>query len=79
MNQPKLYLCYSINDFFAREAGISMLGFFENNPDYEPEEVFFIDYGPAVAHDDKEGGWQAWLVYGYSQAADRSMGRTRRR
>lgn len=45
MNQPKLYLCYSINDFFAREAGISMLGFLENNPGYEPEEVFFIDYG----------------------------------
>ena len=45
MNQPKLYLCYSINDFFAREAGISMLSFLENNPGYEPEEVFFIDYG----------------------------------
>ena len=40
-----LYLCYSINDFFAREAGISMIGFFENNPDYEPEEVFILDYG----------------------------------
>ena len=40
-----LYICYSINDFFAREAGISMIGFFENNPDYEPEEVFFLDYG----------------------------------
>lgn len=22
-----------------------MIGFFENNPDYEPEEVFFLDYG----------------------------------
>ena len=40
-----LYVCYSINDFFAREAGISLVGFFENNPDYEPEEVFFLDYG----------------------------------
>ncbi|MBO4563960.1 MAG: hypothetical protein J5720_00835 [Bacteroidaceae bacterium] len=40
-----LYLCYSINDFFAREAGISLVGFFENNLDYEPEEVFFLDYG----------------------------------
>ena len=40
-----LYICYSINDFFAREAGISLIGFFENNPDYEPEEVFFLDYG----------------------------------
>ena len=45
MGQPKLYLCYSINDFFAREAGISLTGFFENNPDYEPEEVFVLDYG----------------------------------
>ena len=45
MNQPKLYLCYSINDFYAREAGISMLSFLENNPGYEPEEVFFLDYG----------------------------------
>ena len=40
-----LYLCYSINDFYVREAGISLIGFFENNPDYEPEEVFFLDYG----------------------------------
>jgi len=40
-----LYICYSINDFYAREAGISMIGFFENNPDYEPEEVFILDYG----------------------------------
>ncbi|MBO4469095.1 MAG: hypothetical protein J5740_01780 [Bacteroidales bacterium] len=40
-----LYICYSINDFFAREAGISLIGFFENNPDYEPEEVFILDYG----------------------------------
>ena len=45
MNQPKLYICYSINDFFAREAGISLIGFFENNPGYEPEEVFILDFG----------------------------------
>ena len=45
MKQQKLYVCYSINDFYAREAGISLLGFLDNNPDYEPEEVFFIDYG----------------------------------
>ena len=37
-----LYLCYSINDFYAREAGISMLSFLDNNPDYEPEEVHFL-------------------------------------
>ena len=41
----RLYVCYSINDFYAREAGISMLSFLDNNPGYEPEEVFFIDYG----------------------------------
>ena len=40
-----LYVCYSINDFYAREAGISLLSFLENNPGYEPDEVFFIDYG----------------------------------
>lgn len=45
MSAPKLYVCYSINDFFAREAGISMIGLLENNPDYEPEEIFFLDYG----------------------------------
>ena len=45
MEKPKLYICYSINDFCVREAGISMLSFLENNPGYEPEEVFFLDYG----------------------------------
>lgn len=45
MSQSQLYLCYSINDFFAREAGISLLGFLDNNPGYQPEEVFFLDYG----------------------------------
>lgn len=51
-----LYLCYSINDFYAREAGISMIGFFENNPDYEPEEVFFLDYGIHPANKGKLDG-----------------------
>lgn len=45
-----LYLCYSINDIFVREAGISLIGFLENNPDYEPEEVFFLDYGIHPLH-----------------------------
>lgn len=45
MSQPELYICYSVNGFFAREAGISLLSFLENNPGYEPEEVFFVDYG----------------------------------
>lgn len=45
MRKWQLYVCYSINDFFVREAGISMIGLFENNPAYRPEEVFFLDYG----------------------------------
>ena len=40
-----LYVCYSINDLAVMEAGISMLSFLMNNPGYEPEELFFIDYG----------------------------------
>ena len=40
-----LYLCYSINDFSIMEAGISLLSFLMNNPGYEPDEVFFVDYG----------------------------------
>ncbi|MBO4563955.1 MAG: hypothetical protein J5720_00810 [Bacteroidaceae bacterium] len=48
-----LYLCYSINDFYAREAGISMLSFLDNNPDYEPDEVFFIDYGIVPANKER--------------------------
>lgn len=45
MGYQSLYVCYSINDIFAREAGISLIGMLENNPDYEPDEVFFLDYG----------------------------------
>ncbi|MBO4455426.1 MAG: glycosyltransferase [Bacteroidales bacterium] len=45
VNTPALYVCYSINDFFAREAGISIIGLLENNPGYEPEEIFILDYG----------------------------------
>ena len=45
MGHQSLYVCYSINDIFAREAGISLIGMLENNPDYEPDEVFFLDYG----------------------------------
>ena len=40
-----LYVCYSTNDTYVPEAGVSLTGFFENNPDYEPKEVFFLDYG----------------------------------
>lgn len=45
-----LYVCYSINDFAVMEAGISMLSFLKNNPGYEPEELFFIDYGIVAPH-----------------------------
>lgn len=41
----KLYACYATSDYYARETGISMIGFFENNPDYEPDEFFILDYG----------------------------------
>ena len=43
MIPPMLYLCYSINDLSAMPAGISLMSFLENNPDYEPEELFFLD------------------------------------
>lgn len=42
---PLLYICYASSDYYARETGISLIGFFENNPDYEPEIVFILDYG----------------------------------
>ena len=45
-----LYVCYSINDFAVMEAGISMLSLLMNNPGYEPEELFFIDYGILAPH-----------------------------
>ena len=45
-----LYVCYSINDFAVMEAGISMLSLLMNNPGYEPEELFFIDYGIVAPH-----------------------------
>ena len=35
---------------------ISMISFFENNPDYEPEEVFFLDYGIHPANKGKLDG-----------------------
>lgn len=41
----QLYACYASSDYYARETGISMIGFFENNLDYEPEEIFILDYG----------------------------------
>ena len=45
MNHKLLYVCYASSDYYARETGISLLGFFDNNPDYEPDEVFILDYG----------------------------------
>lgn len=40
-----LYVCYATSDFYARETGISLTGFFENNKDYEPDILFILDYG----------------------------------
>ena len=45
MKRKLLYACYASSDYYARETGISMIGFFENNSDYEPEEIFILDYG----------------------------------
>lgn len=45
MNNKLLYACYASSDYYARETGISMIGFLENNPDYDPEELFILDYG----------------------------------
>ena len=56
MEQPELYVCYSVNDFYAREAGISMLSFLDNNPGYEPDEVFFIDYGIHLVNKERLNG-----------------------
>lgn len=45
MNDPRLYVCYASSDYYARETGISLIGFLENNPDYKPDMVFILDYG----------------------------------
>lgn len=45
MENVLMYACYASSDYYARETGISMIGFFENNPDYDPEEFFILDYG----------------------------------
>jgi lipopolysaccharide biosynthesis glycosyltransferase len=45
MNPKVLYACYASSNLYARETGISMIGFFENNPDYSPDEIFILDYG----------------------------------
>lgn len=41
----KVYVCYASSDFYARETGISMLGFLDNNPDYVPDRIIILDYG----------------------------------
>lgn len=38
------------------EAGISMLSFLMNNPGYEPEELFIIDYGIVTTHKETLNG-----------------------
>jgi len=44
MNSKLLFACFATSDIYARETGISMIGFFENNPDYSPDEFFILDY-----------------------------------
>ncbi len=43
--KKKMYVCYASSDFYSRETGISLLGFLDNNPEYEPDEVIILDYG----------------------------------
>lgn len=45
MDKKPLYVCYASSDYYARETGISMLSFLDNNSDYEPRELFILDYG----------------------------------
>ena len=52
MKDP-IYICYASSDFYARETGISLIGFFENNPDYEPHTVFILDYGILQSNKEK--------------------------
>lgn len=56
MNNPKLYICYASSDYYARETGVSLLGFLDNNPDYEPEEIFILDYGILPQNKEKLDG-----------------------
>jgi lipopolysaccharide biosynthesis glycosyltransferase len=51
-----LYACYASSDFYARETGISMLGFFDNNPDYEPDTIIILDYGILENNKEKLNG-----------------------
>lgn len=41
----KMYVCYASSDFYSRETGISLLGFLDNNLNYEPDTVIILDYG----------------------------------
>lgn len=56
MNNKTLYVCYASSDYYARETGISMLGFFDNNPDYEPDVIFILDYGILPSNKEKLNG-----------------------
>lgn len=55
-----LYISYASSDYYARETGISLIGFFENNPDYDPEEVFILDYGILENNKNKLNGIAAY-------------------
>lgn len=49
----KIYICYASSDYYARETGISLLGFLDNNPNYKPEEIFILDYGILPSNKEK--------------------------
>lgn len=56
MNHKLLYACYASSDYYARETGISMLGFLDNNPNYEADVIFILDYGILPPNKEKLNG-----------------------
>lgn len=66
MNNKMLYVCYASSDYYARETGISMLGFFDNNPDYEPDVLFILDYGILPPNKEKLDS----IAYSYGKHID---------
>lgn len=56
MSKKELYICYASSDYYARETGISLIGFLDNNPDYEHEVIFILDYGILDSNKEKLNG-----------------------
>ena len=63
MNKKFLYVCYASSDYYARETGISILGFLDNNTDYEPDKLFILDYGILPHNKEKLNG----IAYSYGK------------